>query len=57
MRAGRDTRAERRPAVTAPTAPDAESESGRGLLLVTALADDWASPTAAPAPARRCGRW
>ncbi|MFH9040499.1 ATP-binding protein [Streptomyces sp. NPDC017966] len=34
-----DTRAERRP--TAPTAPDAESESGRGLLLVTALADDW----------------
>ncbi|MFI2506786.1 ATP-binding protein [Streptomyces sp. NPDC018972] len=36
-----DTRAERRP--TAPTAPDAESESesGRGLLLVTALADAW----------------
>ncbi|MFE9975744.1 ATP-binding protein [Streptomyces hirsutus] len=36
-----DTRAEHRPAVTAPTDPDAESESGRGLLLVTALADDW----------------
>lgn len=36
-----DTRAERRPAVTAITAPDAESESGRGLLLVAALADDW----------------
>lgn len=36
-----DTRAERRPAVTTPTAPDAESESGRGLLLVAALADDW----------------
>ncbi|MGV9559410.1 ATP-binding protein [Streptomyces sp. NPDC003522] len=37
-----DTRAERRPAVTAaPSAPDAESETGRGLLLVTALADDW----------------
>ncbi|MFF9216536.1 ATP-binding protein [Streptomyces viridosporus] len=38
-----DTRAERRPAVTAPPAPGAESESesGRGLLLVTALADDW----------------
>ncbi|MGW5211677.1 ATP-binding protein [Streptomyces sp. NPDC004051] len=34
-----DTRAERRPAVTAPADPDAES--GRGLLLVTALADDW----------------
>ncbi|MEV7862159.1 ATP-binding protein [Streptomyces hirsutus] len=33
-----DTRAERRPAVTAPADPDAES--GRGLLLVTALADD-----------------
>nr|WP_079049195.1 ATP-binding protein [Streptomyces torulosus] len=36
-----DTRAERRPAITAPTAPDAEAETGRGLLLVTALADDW----------------
>ncbi|MFF3891127.1 ATP-binding protein [Streptomyces sp. NPDC001914] len=40
-----DTRAERRPAVTTPTAPDAksgsESESGYGLLLVAALADDW----------------
>ncbi|WP_245877319.1 ATP-binding protein [Streptomyces glaucescens] len=34
-----DTRAEHRPAVTPPTDPDAES--GRGLLLVTALADDW----------------
>ncbi|MGV9563546.1 ATP-binding protein [Streptomyces sp. NPDC003480] len=34
-----DTRAERRPAVIAPTDPDIES--GRGLLLVTALADDW----------------
>ncbi|MGX4688678.1 ATP-binding protein [Streptomyces sp. JNUCC 63] len=34
-----DTRAERRPAVAAPTDPDAES--GRGLLLVAALADDW----------------
>ncbi|MGW5973610.1 ATP-binding protein [Streptomyces sp. NPDC055186] len=36
-----DTRTERRPAVTAPTDPGAESESGRGLLLVAALADDW----------------
>ncbi|MEU9540539.1 ATP-binding protein [Streptomyces mirabilis] len=34
-----DTRPERRPAVTAPADPYAES--GRGLLLVTALADDW----------------
>ncbi|MEU2599718.1 ATP-binding protein [Streptomyces hirsutus] len=36
-----DTRAEDRPPTTAPAAPDTESESGRGLLLVTALADDW----------------
>jgi anti-sigma regulatory factor (Ser/Thr protein kinase) len=34
-----DTRAERRPVVTGPVEPDAES--GRGLLLVTTLADDW----------------
>lgn len=34
-----DTRAERRPVVTGPAEPDAEN--GRGLLLVTALADDW----------------
>ncbi|MFC5958157.1 ATP-binding protein [Streptomyces pratens] len=34
-----DTRAERRPAVTVPA--DADAESGRGLLLVTTLADDW----------------
>ncbi|MEU0335824.1 ATP-binding protein [Streptomyces sp. NPDC006193] len=36
-----DTRAERRPPVAVPTAPDADAESGRGLVLVTALADDW----------------
>ncbi|MGW4109152.1 ATP-binding protein, partial [Streptomyces sp. NPDC004976] len=30
---------ERRPLVASPADPDAES--GRGLLLVTALADDW----------------
>ncbi|MEU7468616.1 ATP-binding protein [Streptomyces sp. NPDC044984] len=36
-----DTRAERRPAATTPADPGAESESGRGLLLVTALADAW----------------
>ncbi|MFF4312423.1 ATP-binding protein [Streptomyces sp. NPDC001507] len=34
-----DARGERRPTVVPPTEPDAES--GRGLLLVTALADDW----------------
>ncbi|MGY3205435.1 ATP-binding protein [Streptomyces sp. TE5632] len=47
-----DTRAERRPAVTAPavTAPaDPDAESGRGLLLVAALADDWGVTD------RRCG--
>ncbi|MFJ3616996.1 ATP-binding protein [Streptomyces iakyrus] len=36
-----DTRAERQPAATASTGLDAESESGRGLLLVAALADAW----------------
>jgi anti-sigma regulatory factor (Ser/Thr protein kinase) len=34
-----DTRGERRPAVVPPADP--EAESGRGLLLVAALADDW----------------
>ncbi|MFJ3207514.1 ATP-binding protein [Streptomyces flaveolus] len=34
-----DTRAERRPVTAGPAEPDAES--GRGLLLVTALAEDW----------------
>ena len=36
-----DTRAERRPVVGAPTGPESECESGRGLLLVAALADAW----------------
>ncbi|MFF9136297.1 ATP-binding protein [Streptomyces albogriseolus] len=36
-----DARAERRPAATVSPNPDAESESGRGLLLVATLADDW----------------
>ncbi|MEU4655878.1 ATP-binding protein [Streptomyces sp. NPDC023723] len=35
-----DTRAEAQPPPTA-SAPDSASESGRGLLLVSALADDW----------------
>ncbi|MFJ9356950.1 ATP-binding protein [Streptomyces mirabilis] len=34
-----DTRGERRPTVVPPADPDAES--GRGLLVVTALADEW----------------
>ncbi|WP_328563767.1 ATP-binding protein [Streptomyces coelicoflavus] len=34
-----DTRAERRPVLVSPAETD--TESGRGLLLVTALADDW----------------
>ncbi|MFD3824468.1 ATP-binding protein [Streptomyces sp. NPDC058625] len=36
-----DTRGEHRPAVATPADPGAESESGRGLLLVAALADTW----------------
>ncbi|GGZ67815.1 ATP-binding protein [Streptomyces echinoruber] len=47
-----DTRAERRPAVTTPVAPDAESESGRGLLLVAALADDWGVTDRRPGPGK-----
>ncbi|MFF8318455.1 ATP-binding protein [Streptomyces bobili] len=35
-----DTRAERQPPSTLPI-PDSASQSGRGLLLVAALADDW----------------
>jgi anti-sigma regulatory factor (Ser/Thr protein kinase) len=35
-----DTRTDRRPSPTTP-APAPDSESGRGLLLVAALADDW----------------
>ncbi|MFE7235262.1 ATP-binding protein [Streptomyces sp. NPDC057596] len=45
-----DTRAERRPVVTAPTDPDVES--GRGLLLVTALADDWGVTDRRPGPGK-----
>jgi anti-sigma regulatory factor (Ser/Thr protein kinase) len=37
-----DARAERRPPAPAPAAPDPFADSGRGLLLVEALASRWA---------------
>ncbi|WP_435846386.1 ATP-binding protein [Streptomyces fradiae] len=46
-----DTRTEKQPAAT-PTAPDALSESGRGLLLVAALADDWGVSPRRTAPGK-----
>jgi anti-sigma regulatory factor (Ser/Thr protein kinase) len=42
-----DARGDRRPAVPRPPAP-AEAESGRGLLLVEALADRWGVETWPP---------
>ncbi|MGY4737189.1 ATP-binding protein [Streptomyces sp. ATMOS53] len=46
-----DTRAERQPPPT-PPAPDSASESGRGLLLVAALADDWGVTPRPAAPGK-----
>ncbi|MFJ8002892.1 ATP-binding protein [Streptomyces fagopyri] len=46
-----DTRAERRPPST-PTPPDSACESGRGLLLVAALADDWGVTPRPAAPGK-----
>ncbi|MGW7257830.1 ATP-binding protein [Streptomyces sp. NPDC054834] len=46
-----DTRTEKRPSSTPPS-PDSESESGRGLLLVAALADDWGVTPRASAPGK-----
>jgi anti-sigma regulatory factor (Ser/Thr protein kinase) len=46
-----DTRAERQPPSTPPT-PDSTSESGRGLLLVAALADDWGVTPRPAAPGK-----
>ncbi len=46
-----DTRTEKQPPAT-PTAPDALSESGRGLLLVAALADDWGVSPRRAAPGK-----
>ncbi|WP_328497005.1 ATP-binding protein [Streptomyces sp. NBC_00414] len=44
-----DTRAEKLPA---PGAPDPDGESGRGLLLVEALADDWGVTPRTTAPGK-----
>ncbi|MGY3788802.1 ATP-binding protein [Streptomyces antibioticus] len=46
-----DTRAEKLPPST-PPAPDFASESGRGLLLVAALADDWGVTPRPTAPGK-----
>lgn len=46
-----DTRAERQPPSTAPPL-DSTSESGRGLHLVTALADDWGITPRPSAPGK-----
>lgn len=46
-----DTRAEKRPPSTHP-APDSTSESGRGLLLVAALADNWGVTPRPAAPGK-----
>ncbi|MFG2857485.1 ATP-binding protein [Streptomyces mirabilis] len=46
-----DTRAEKRPP-SAPPTPDPASESGRGLLLVAALADDWGVTPRPTAPGK-----
>ncbi|MFJ2961659.1 ATP-binding protein [Streptomyces collinus] len=49
-----DTRTERRPVATTPTEPEAESESGRGLL-VAALADDWGVTDRCSGPGKTVG--
>jgi anti-sigma regulatory factor (Ser/Thr protein kinase) len=46
-----DTRAEKRPPAN-PPATDSLSESGRGLLLVAALADDWGVSPRQAAPGK-----
>ncbi|MEU4581185.1 ATP-binding protein [Kitasatospora aureofaciens] len=46
-----DTRTERMPPAAAPS-PAADAESGRGLLLVAALADDWGTSPRRAAPGK-----
>ncbi|MEU2565832.1 ATP-binding protein [Streptomyces althioticus] len=47
-----DTRAEKQPPVASSSATDSLSESGRGLLLVAALADDWGVSPRKAAPGK-----
>ncbi|GAA4788508.1 ATP-binding protein [Streptomyces ziwulingensis] len=47
-----DTRGEQRPPSSAPAAPDAASESGRGLFHVAALADEWGVTPRPTAPGK-----
>ncbi|GGQ80703.1 ATP-binding protein [Streptomyces althioticus] len=47
-----DTRAEKQPPAASPSATDSLSESGRGLLLVAALADDWGVSPRKAAPGK-----
>jgi anti-sigma regulatory factor (Ser/Thr protein kinase) len=47
-----DTRAEKQPPAASTSATDALSESGRGLLLVAALADNWGVSLRKAAPGK-----
>ncbi|MFF8881845.1 ATP-binding protein [Streptomyces flaveolus] len=47
-----DTRAEKQPPAASPSVTDSLSESGRGLLLVAALADDWGVSPRKAAPGK-----
>jgi anti-sigma regulatory factor (Ser/Thr protein kinase) len=47
-----DTRTEKQPPAASPSATDSLSESGRGLLLVAALADDWGVSPRKAAPGK-----
>src|SRR5690606_11819588 len=47
-----DTRAEKQPSAASPSATDSLSESGRGLLLVASLADDWGVSPRKAAPGK-----
>ncbi|WP_371633856.1 ATP-binding protein [Streptomyces sp. NBC_01259] len=47
-----DTRTERCPSLEMPTAPAADEESGRGLFLVSQLADRWGTAPRVGAPGK-----